>query len=115
MRGLYLDCFSGVSGDMFLGALVDVGVEAAHLKTQVGKLPVGGYRLSTRRVTRGGLSGTKVDVEIDRSPQRERGLRDIARIVEGSRLSAEVRRRAMAAVTTLGGAAARGAPLPRAR
>jgi len=115
MRGLYLDCFSGVSGDMFLGALVDLGVEAAHLKTQLGKLPVGGYRLSTRRVTRGGLSGTKVDVEIDRSPQRERGLRDIARIVEGSRLSAEVRRRAMAAFTTLVEAEARVHRLPRER
>src|SRR3989449_1899416 len=115
MRGLYLDCFSGVSGDMFLGALVDLGVEAAHLKAQLKKLPVGGYRLSARRVTRSGLSGTKVDVEIDPSRERERGLRDIARIVEGSRLSAEVRRRAMAAFTTLVEAEARVHRLPRER
>src|SRR3989442_5289419 len=115
MRGLYLDCFSGISGDMFLGALVDLGVEAAHLKAQLKKLPVGGYRLSARRVTRSGLSGTKVDVEIDPSRQRERGLRDIARIVEGSRLSSEVRRRAMAAFATLVEAEARVHGLPRER
>src|SRR3989442_392987 len=115
MRGLYLDCFSGVSGDMFLGALVDLGVGTAHLKRQLGKLPVEGYRLSARRVSRGGLSGTKVDVEIDRSRQRERGLRDIARVVERSRLSPEVRRRAMAAFTTLVEAEARVHRLPRER
>ena len=62
MRGLYFDCFSGISGDMVLGALVDLGVEPAHLRSRLRKLRVGGYTLSASRVSRSGLAGTKVDV-----------------------------------------------------
>jgi len=107
VRGLYLDCFSGISGDMFLGALVDLGVEPAWLRSRLRLLKVGGYTLTARRVTRSGLSGTKVDVEVAAGRQPERRLSDIARIVERSRLSPEVRRRAMAAFTVLVDAEAR--------
>src|SRR5262249_46598452 len=107
MRGLYLDCFSGISGDMFLGALVDLGVEPAHLRAQLKKLRVSGYSLTASRVNRSGLAGTKVDVELAPSRQPERRLRDIARIVEGSRLSPAVRSRAMDAFETLVEAEAR--------
>ena len=113
MRGLYLDCFSGISGDMFLGALVDLGVEPAYLCARLRALQVRGYTLSASRVTRGGLSGTKVEVEIESVRQPERNLRDIARIVERSRLSPEVRRRSMAAFTTLVEAEARVHRVPR--
>ncbi len=113
MRGLYLDCFSGISGDMFLGALVDLGVEPAYLRARLRRLKIGGYTLSARRVARNGLSGTKVDVEVESAPKPERSLRDIARIVERSRLSPEVRRRAMAAFTTLVEAEARVHRVPR--
>src|SRR5437867_9614022 len=113
MRGLYLDCFSGISGDMFLGALVDLGVETSHLRSRLRTLPLGGYSLSSRRVSRGGLSGTKVDVAIDTSRQKERGLREITRIVERGRLSPEVRRRALTAFTTLVDAEARAHRVPR--
>jgi uncharacterized protein (TIGR00299 family) protein len=107
MRGLYLDCFSGISGDMFLGALVDLGVEPAHLRSQLKKLRVTGYVLSASRVDRSGLAGTKVDVKLAPARQPERRLKDIARIVQGSRLPAAVRRRAMDAFETLVEAEAR--------
>ncbi len=113
MRGLYLDCFSGISGDMFLGALVDLGVEPAYLRARLRALQVRGYTLSASRVTRGGLSGTKVDVEIESVRQPERNLRDIARIIERGRLSPEVRRRSLAAFTTLVEAEARVHRVPR--
>jgi pyridinium-3,5-bisthiocarboxylic acid mononucleotide nickel chelatase len=61
MRIAYLDCFSGISGDMFLGALVDAGVPAKLLEATVAALNVGA-RLEISRVTRSGISATKVDV-----------------------------------------------------
>ncbi|HYG98823.1 MAG TPA: nickel pincer cofactor biosynthesis protein LarC [Terriglobales bacterium] len=61
MRIAYLDCFSGVSGDMFLGALVDAGVSTELLEKTVAALNVGA-RLEISRVVRGGVSATKVDV-----------------------------------------------------
>ena len=61
MRIAYLDCFSGVSGDMFLGALVDAGVPADLLKETVAALNVGA-RLEIAKVVRNGIAATKVDV-----------------------------------------------------
>jgi uncharacterized protein (TIGR00299 family) protein len=61
MRIAYLDCFSGISGDMFLGALVDAGVSPKLLEHTVAALDIGA-RLEISRVTRSGISATKVDV-----------------------------------------------------
>src|SRR5216683_6230412 len=61
MRIAYLDCFSGISGDMFLGALVDAGVSPKLLEDTVAALDIGA-RLEISRVTRGGIAATKVDV-----------------------------------------------------
>ena len=61
MRLAYLDCFSGISGDMFLGALLDAGLPASVLEETVAALNVGA-RLEISRVSRGGISATKVDV-----------------------------------------------------
>ena len=61
MRIAYLDCFSGISGDMFLGALVDAGVSPKVLEDTVAALDVGA-RLEISRVVRGGIAATKVDV-----------------------------------------------------
>ena len=64
MRIAYLDCFSGMSGDMFLGALVDAGVPPRVLEETVAALGVGA-RLEISRVVRSGISATKVDVWVD--------------------------------------------------
>lgn len=61
MRIAYLDCFSGISGDMFLGALVDAGVSAQLLEQTVAALDLGA-RLEISRVDRSGITATKVDV-----------------------------------------------------
>jgi len=61
MRIAYLDCFSGISGDMFLGALVDAGVSPRLLEDTVAALDIGA-RLEISRVVRSGISATKVDV-----------------------------------------------------
>jgi uncharacterized protein (DUF111 family) len=61
MRIAYLECFSGISGDMFLGALVDAGVPARLLEETVAALGVGA-ELEISSVVRSGISATKVDV-----------------------------------------------------
>ena len=61
MRIAYLDCFSGMSGDMFLGALIDAGVSPTFLEDMVAALNVGA-RLEISRVNRSGITATKVDV-----------------------------------------------------
>ena len=64
MRIAYLECFSGISGDMFLGALVDAGVPARLLEETVAALGVGA-KLEISKVMRSGISATKVDVWVD--------------------------------------------------
>src|SRR5579872_7446869 len=64
MRIAYLDCFSGISGDMFLGALVDAGVPVRLLEETVAALNVGA-RVETSRVQRSGISAVKVDVFVN--------------------------------------------------
>ena len=64
MRIAYLDCFSGISGDMFLGALIDAGVSPKLFEDTVAALDIGA-RLESAKVVRGGISATKVDVYIN--------------------------------------------------
>jgi uncharacterized protein (TIGR00299 family) protein len=62
MKILYYDCFAGISGDMNLGALIDLGVEEKFLREELGKLPLKGYELIILKDMRKGISGTKVEV-----------------------------------------------------
>ena len=62
---LYFDCFSGIAGDMTLGALLDLGVPEAAVRAELERLPLDGYRLSRERVQRGALFGTKIHVIVD--------------------------------------------------
>jgi pyridinium-3,5-bisthiocarboxylic acid mononucleotide nickel chelatase len=73
MRVAYLDCFSGISGDMFLGALVDAGVPHSILEQAVASLQLGA-RLEFSRASRSGISATKVDVIVDGMKELPREL-----------------------------------------
>lgn len=86
MRIAYLDCFSGISGDMLLGAMVDCGLSLDALTAELATLPVSGYRLEARRVTRAGFAATKVDVVLEDAPQPHRRLADVLGIIAASRL-----------------------------
>src|SRR5262245_55283860 len=106
MRQLYLDCFSGISGDMMLGALVDLGVEVSHLRRRLRTLPVRGWDIAAKPARRAHLGGTKVEVDVsERQPERRLG--DIRRIVGRGRLSEAVRERSLQAFERLVRAEAR--------
>ena len=95
-RLVYFDCASGASGDMLLGAVVDLGLPLDLLRDELGKLPLAGYRLEAGRVSRSGLAATKVDVLVDAPETSHRHLGDILGLLEASALEAEVKDRAAA-------------------
>jgi len=64
MKVLYLDIFSGISGDMFVGALLDLGVDAHKFEHELEKLNVNGYHLHVKRGEKSGIAGTKFDVHL---------------------------------------------------
>jgi len=64
VKTLYFDCFSGISGDMTIGALIDAGVDFDYLKTEIARLGLGGFELRCSRVVRANLSASKFDVVI---------------------------------------------------
>jgi len=68
MDTLYLDIFSGISGDMFLGAMIDLGIELPALETELARLGLDGYQLECGRQSRSGIEGVKLDVQLDSSP-----------------------------------------------
>ncbi|MBI3028247.1 MAG: nickel pincer cofactor biosynthesis protein LarC [Candidatus Rokubacteria bacterium] len=91
MKVAYFDCPSGASGDMILGALVDAGVSLDSLSTELAKLPLAGYRLVAREVTKGAFRATKVDVEVDARAHHARTLSEILGLLGRSALPARVK------------------------
>jgi uncharacterized protein (DUF111 family) len=64
-RLVYFDCASGASGDMLLGALVDLGLPVERLRAELARVPLAGYGVEAHRVHRAGLHATKVEVRLD--------------------------------------------------
>ena len=93
---LHFDCFSGISGDMTLGALVDVGLSPRALRQGLKALPVSGYRLKVSKVHRGVIRATKVDVVISKVAEKRRSWTQIRRLLSSSRLPPQVKKQALA-------------------
>ena len=90
----YLDCSSGISGDMLLAALLDAGLEQHLLLGELRKVPLAGYEFRCTRVLRGGLTGTRVEIDVSQ-PQPERHLREIQQLLQGNALTEAVRTQAL--------------------
>ena len=100
MKTAYFDCIAGASGDMLLGALVDLGLPAADLEAGLAKLKLDDFHLHVGKVSKNGFGATKVDVHVhDHAPERH--LREIRAIVEAADFSATVRERAMRVFTRI--------------
>ncbi|NQU52573.1 MAG: nickel pincer cofactor biosynthesis protein LarC [Bacteroidetes bacterium] len=92
MRILYYDCFAGISGDMNLGALIDLGVDKNYLIAELEKLNIEGFHLEVKQDQRRGITGTKADVIVENQDnEKHRHLRHIEELVNGSSLPDRVK------------------------
>ena len=118
MKTLYLDIFSGISGDMFLGAMIDLGVDATALEAELAKLNLDGYQLHVGRKTKSNIEGVKFDVHLlpvkggehshehghshshshddNGGHSHERNFADIQSLINASALSAWVKEKSIA-------------------
>jgi hypothetical protein len=91
MKCLYFDCFAGISGDMTLGALLDLGVPLAYLKEGLKKLNLDGYQISVSTTRRMGIAGKKVQVKLDAHGHSHRSYRTIEALIRKSTLNAHIK------------------------
>jgi len=97
MIHLHIDCFSGISGDMFLGALVDAGLSMSQLKQGLHHLNTGGYTLKKKKVIRGTIQATKVDVAVAKGFAKPLSLSILSRLLTKSHLPSVVKTRSLQA------------------
>lgn len=100
-RTLYIDPFGGASGDMLLGALVDVGLEVERLLEVLQGLDLPGWRLEAVRDRQQGFAGTRVRVHVDQEGAPARHLSDVKALLGAARIPVGVRDRALAAFECL--------------
>lgn len=105
MKIAYFDCFSGISGDMTLGALVDAGCSLAELEALLRRLPVPGWKMSAEKVSRRGFRATHVKVESS-DPQKHRSLTEILKLIGQAGLPVAIAERASRIFQRLGEAEA---------
>jgi len=94
---IYIDCFSGVAGDMFVGALLDAGAGSLDLLNQeLAKVDIDGWNISTESVKVSGIAATRFSVNIEGEEQEPRSLSDIEELIATSDLSEKVRSHCLA-------------------
>jgi hypothetical protein len=101
MKVCYLECFSGISGDMLLGALVDAGVDADILRQEIAKLGIEGIEVHFERCSRSNIAATNLTVQVAHD-HSHRSLSKIEQIITASPLAAEVKDRAIRIFRRLG-------------
>ena len=95
MKTAYLDCFSGVSGDMFLGSLLDAGLPFHELRERLLTLPINGYQIEIKQEARNQIFGTRFSVLLDKGRDEHRGLRAVREVIAQGDLSETVKKRSL--------------------
>lgn len=106
-RLLYIDCFSGIAGDMATAALLSLTGAERELRKALKGVPLSGYRLSVERGTSAGVAGTRVHVNVSKGRAGARHLPDIVSLLRASSLPEETRERAIRCFRLLGDAEAK--------
>jgi uncharacterized protein (TIGR00299 family) protein len=100
VQAIYFDCFSGISGDMTLGTLLDLGLSLSDLRTELAKLSLPEWEITCTREMRGYLAGTYARVQVPKQTQH-RHLADIESIINASSLSERIKERSLRVFTLL--------------
>ncbi len=88
---LYFDTLAGMSGDMVIAALLDLGVDSKYLKSELAKLNLSGYQLEINKKQKSGITGIDFKVKLDDDGHHHRNLSDVEKIINGSELAKEVK------------------------
>lgn len=93
---IYFDVFSGISGDMTLGALIHAGMPLEYLQRELSKLNIGNFRLEQKAVEQHGISGVKIEVVVEQPEAEEhRHFHDIKQLIEKSSLADVIKNRSI--------------------
>jgi hypothetical protein len=95
MRAAYFNCFSGISGDMVLAVLLDLGWPVKELERELNKLDLSNYRVEAKKVAKQGIISTRIKIRI-KEEKKERTLKDILSILDKSKLEEEIKERSQA-------------------
>jgi len=101
MRIAYFDCFSGISGDMILGAFINLGLDLDKLTGHLSKMKLGGYKIAVSREKRGAISGTRLNIQIEEDKQPHRSMAEIRQIIGESKLPDQVKETSLAILERL--------------
>lgn len=104
---LYFDCFSGISGDMTLGAFLDLGIDRDQFQRHLGLLALDGYHLEIKSRQVNGIAATDVEVIEDETAETHRHFDDIRSLIESSKLSKDTKQLAINIFTTIAASEAR--------
>jgi len=107
----YFDCYSGISGDMILGALLDLGWEESELRKEAERLKLSGWELEVKKVSKQGIAGTQVKIRDEKNEPR--AFERLVEIIEKSDLENRVKEKSRSVLTRIGEAESRihGIPL----
>lgn len=91
MKIAYFDCFSGISGDMIIGALIGLGLDIKFLEKELKKIKLDDYRIESKKTIKNGISATKFDVIAGKNLHKEKNLAEINKIIGNSELEKEIK------------------------
>ena len=95
LRAAYFDCYSGISGDMILGAMVDLGVDIKEIRKALKNIDLKGYSLHSKKIQRNGLASTQITVETKKLKKQHspshRSFSDIRKLISQSKLTSTVK------------------------
>ena len=94
MKAAYFDCFSGISGDMIIGALLDAGLDFDYLRNELKKLNLEDYEIDEKKIVKNNISATKFDIFLDKynnKQNEERNINEINSIIEKSSLDGNIK------------------------
>lgn len=92
MEIAYFDCFSGISGDMILGSLIDLGLDIEYLKNEFKKINLSGYEINAEKIKKRDISCIKVNITV-KDKQKHRSLKEINALIDKSELNPEVKKK----------------------